>query len=176
MLREIWAGRRCTKAEQWFEEAAARMPGTLTAEELLASMAPGQRDHVRGCGACQDAAKDLVESRVLLTALKGSGADGRPFFAKRVMAAIASRESELEGATRAWAVVPKLASRFAGIATVLLLIGGALIYEGPLHKRAHPAAQAAQPAVESGTQLFEDNAPVPTNRDDVLVSLLERSQ
>ena len=177
MWRRIWLGRKqCIKAEQWFEEATGRLSEAPAAEELLASLEPSQRDHVRECGECQNALKDLLESRVLLAALKEPETENRPFFSRRVMAAIAAREMELERATRAWAVVPRLASRFAGIATVLLLIGGALVYEGPLHKQANQTTQTAQPAAESGTQLFEDNAAVPANRDDVLVSLLERGE
>lgn len=167
---------RCTNAEQWLEDAASSPAASVVIEDLRASLSSEQRDHLQHCADCQTALREFADSKALLRFLGRSPAEAPPFFAKRVMAAIAVREGELERAARAWALVPKLASRFAGIATILLLIGGAWAYEGPLHKSPNPAAQTAQPAAETGTQLFEDNATVPANRDDVLVSLLERGE
>lgn len=172
-----FGGRRCTKAEQWLEETAVTHLETPTAQDLLTTLGVAEREHIRRCSACQGALRDFIESRLLVNAVRPARPANHPFFAKRVMAAIASREGELERASRAWAVVPRLAARFAGVATVLLLIGGAWVYEGPL--RNPPAGDSAptlQPAVESGSQLFEDNAAVPASRDEVLVSLLERGQ
>lgn len=176
--RVRFGDKQCTKAEQWLEEIAVTHSDTpTTAEGLLISLGAAEQEHVRLCGDCQGAVRDFVESRILMNAVRPARSDDHPFFAKRVMAAITSREGELERASRAWAVVPRLAARFAGVATVLLLIGGAWVYEGPLHDRpSGERTQTVQPAAESGSQLFEDNAAVPANRDEVLVSLLERGQ
>ena len=160
----------CTRAQAWLEEAASRHPRAGAHEELLAEVPRDERQHVQECPACAQAVKDLLESRGLLRNLKMDEDKGNPFFAKRVLAAIAARETEIELATRTWAVIPRLASRLAGIAILVLLIAGTWIYEGPARKRAN------QPVMEPGAQLFEDNATVPTDRDDVLVSLLERGE
>lgn len=178
MQNGIRFGRKhCTKTEQWLEGIAIAQGEIPTAESLLASLGAAEQEHIHLCGVCQNAVRDFLESRILLNAVRPGRLEDHPFFAKRVMAAIASREGELERASRAWAVVPRLAARFAGVATVLLLIGGAWVYEGPLHNRpSGEPAPAVQPAAESGSQLFEDNAAVPANRDEVLVSLLERGQ
>lgn len=177
MWKELSFSRsRCRRVEGWLEETAELPEAAATVEGLCASLPPEQQGHLRACNECQAALRDFAESKALLHALKDQRTATPPFFAKRVMAMIASREGDLERATRAWALVPKLASRFAGVATVLLLVGGAWVYEGSLHKSASPLARTVQPAAEAGTQLFEDNAAVPANRDEVLVSLLERDQ
>lgn len=177
MWKEISFSRRgCRKAGAWLEEAADLPEASATADGLYASLSPEQQGHLRGCSDCQAALQDFADSRVLLHALRDRQTTTPPFFAKRVMAMIASCEGDLERAARAWAFVPKLASRFAGVATVLLLVGGAWVYEGSLHKSTSPLARTVQPAAEAGTQLFEDNVAVPANRDEVLVSLLERDE
>lgn len=162
--------KQCTRAEAWLEEAAARRPHARALEDLLTGVPEDEKTHVQSCPDCKDAVSDLLESRALFRNWNAAGVQGNPFFAERVLAAIASRESEMEQATRTWAVVPKLAARLAGIATLVLLIAGTWIYEGPARK------QANQPVVEPGSQLFEDNATVPADRDEVLVSLLERGE
>lgn len=169
--------KQCTKTEQWLEGITVEQGEMPTAESLLVNLGAAEQEHIRLCGACQSAVRDFIESRILLSAVRPPQSDDHPFFAARVMGAIASREGELERTSRAWAVVPRLAARFAGVAMVLLLIGGAWVYEGPLRNRPFgEPAQTVQPAAESGSQLFEDNAAVPANRDEVLVSLLERGE
>jgi hypothetical protein len=163
-------GERCERAAAWLEEAATRHPHAGAHEDLLLGLPKDEMQHVQECPVCAQAVKDLLESRGLLQNLKVDEDKGNPFFAKRVLASIAAREAEIELATRTWAVIPRLASRLAGIAILVLLIAGTWIYEGPARK------QANQPVMEPGAQLFEDNATVPADRDAVLVSLLERGE
>lgn len=162
--------KRCTRAEAWLEEAASCRPHARALEDVLVDAPEGDKQHVQNCRDCKEAVMDFLESRALFRNWNAAGVQGNPFFAKRILAAIAAREAEVEQSTRTWAVVPKLAARLAAIATLVLLIAGTWVYEGPARK------QVNQPVVEPGSQLFEDNSTVPTDRDEVLVSLLERSE
>jgi hypothetical protein len=172
MWKSLGFGRNeCAQAANWLEEAAALLPEASTADGLPTQLVPGDATHVRECAACQTALKVFLESRALLANLKDPERKSNPFFAKRVMAVIAAREAELERSTRAWAAVPRLAARLAGVAMLVLLIAGTWAYKTPARKHTN------QPVVaESSGQLIEDNSSVPVDRDEVLISLLERGK
>jgi hypothetical protein len=161
----------CQIIAMHLEEAAQGLPQAATHEQLLSAIPEDAKEHLRACPDCFQGIEDFLQSRKLLAALERNPGDlGNPFFEKRVMAAIAAREAQLEGPRGTWAFVPKLASRLAGVATIVLVVAGTWLYSGPARR------QANQPALENGTQLFEDNSAVPASRDDILVSLLERSE
>jgi hypothetical protein len=163
-------GSECWKALDLLEAAAPARGGATTLEEFLLLLPEGARKHVLECLACRAACQELLETRELLEPIERKKIEPGPFFVNRVLAAIRAREDEVERSTRAWAVVPRLASRLACIAALVLLVAGTWLYEGP---RRH---QAIQPSMEQGNAIFEDNAPVPTSKDEVLVSLLEKGQ
>ncbi len=54
-----------------------------------------------------------------------------PWFAPRVMAAIAARESELRQSLEAWAAVPRLAARLTWISGLALLVASTWLYQLP---------------------------------------------
>jgi hypothetical protein len=84
------------------------------------------------------------------------------------MEAIASREREIALLPTTWSVVPRLASRLAWAAGILLLVGSTWLYE-----RSGPARQK-EPGAASQEYLFEAPQPAP-NQDDVLISMAEKN-
>lgn len=99
------------------------------------------------------------EVRRLLRELDSRRAEPGPFFAKRVIAAIEARESELGRRSRAWAAVPTFASRLSAIAALLLVMAGTWLYTG------------GQRATVAQGGIFEDSAAAASssNQDDVFL-------
>ena len=110
-------------ARDWRGEIAA--PGTL-----LAQLPPDLRQHALSCEACRVFAEELAEARAILGVAECKAEPG-PFFLARVMASIASRESELESKAQTWAAVPRLASRLTVLASLGLLIAATWLYQMP---------------------------------------------
>lgn len=88
------------------------------------------RDHLARCADCHLLAENLSEVRNVL-ATRQTGPQPGPFFLKRVMAAIAQREAELDHLSQTWAAVPRLASRLTVLASLGLLIAAGWLYEQP---------------------------------------------
>lgn len=127
------------------------------------------REHAATCKDCQAAAGEILASRELLRALPASQAGkARPWFAPRVMAAIAAREAELRRSLDTWTAVPKLAARLTWACALALLLASTWLYEKP---RATPKSDT-DATVES---LFDAPA-ASTSQDDILASLLEKGQ
>src|SRR5207344_3351163 len=89
-----------------------------------------QRAHLAACAECQTAAEDILATRGILAELPRAAEPG-PWFAPRVMAAIAARESELRQSLEAWAAVPRFAARLTWISAVALLLAAGWLYESP---------------------------------------------
>src|SRR6266478_1328109 len=88
-----------------------------------------QQAHLAGCTECQAFADDLLMSRAILRDVPVA-APG-PWFAPRVMAAIAAREAELRQSLEAWAAVPRLAARLTWISGLALLVASTWLYQLP---------------------------------------------
>jgi len=99
------------------------------------------------------------EVQALLRDLESRRGEPGPFFAKRVMAAIAAQETEIARRSRAWAAVPTFASRLSAIAALLLVVAGTWLYTG------------RQTSVSTQGGLFEDSAAAAssTTQDEVFV-------
>jgi len=99
------------------------------------------------------------EVQALLRDLESRRSEPGPFFAKRVMAAIAAQETEIARRSRAWAAVPTFASRLSAIAALLLVVAGTWLYTG------------RQTSVSTQGGLFEDSAAAAssTTQDEVFV-------
>ena len=124
------------------------------------------REHATECAECRAIAEELLATRDLLKTLPASQAEiPRPWFAQRVMAAIAARELELRQSLDAWTAVPKLASRLTWASALALLLASTWLYERP-KSTPKPGGDAA---VES---LFDQPASSST-QDDILMSRLE---
>jgi predicted anti-sigma-YlaC factor YlaD len=122
------------------------------------------KEHVAACPECKAVADDMSISRALFRDVPASAALPGPWFAPRVMAAIAARESELRHSLEAWAAVPRFAARLTWISALALLLAGGWLYESP-----KPAQTSVnQPSVES---IFD--SPQSQTPDELL---LERAQ
>src|SRR5438046_10215566 len=114
---------------------------------------------------CEGSARAVLEvfrAKQLFQGAASLRQEERPWFAARVMAAIASRERELAERVTAWTEFPRFASRLTWVAAVLLLAGTTWFYE---------AVVRAPSYAPTGSQESIFEAPQPTTPDDVLVSL-----
>ena len=146
-----------------FREA---LEGDARAEVL----GPTLREHAATCSDCAAMAEEVLASRALLRALAGSpAATPGPWFAPRVMAAIAGRELQLRQSLDAWVAVPKLAASLTWACALALLLASTWLYERP---RSTPKPGAAG-TVES---LFDPPPASSATQDDILISQLEKVQ
>jgi len=88
-----------------------------------------QQKHLAACLACQAASADISMTRIVLRDVRAALPE--PWFAPRVMAAIAARESELRQSLEAWAAVPRLAARLTWISGLALLVASTWLYQLP---------------------------------------------
>jgi hypothetical protein len=95
------------------------------------ALSPVQQKHLAECPDCQSAADELLMSRILLKKIPSAAATPTPWFAPRVMAVIAARESELRRSLEAWAAVPRLAARLTWITALALLLASTWLYQLP---------------------------------------------
>ena len=104
-----------------------------------AALPPALREHAMACAECRAAVEDATASRALLQGLPSQASEPRPWFASRVMAAIAAREAELRRPVDAWTVVPRLAAKLSWASALALLLASTWLYERP---RPMPTKQA----------------------------------
>jgi hypothetical protein len=159
----------CVKLRDILEESAAARPEAVTVEQLILEWPAAECAHIAACVSCQEAAKDLLAAHEIFKGVTSNSQIERPWFATRVMAAIAARERELTEAASTWLAVPKFASRLAMASGALLLVASTWLYERPLSM---PNQQAANLAAQES--LFE--APPSMNQDDVLVPVRENNR
>ena len=160
MWNKLKENGECKRFRDGLEEAAAKMENAISVERLLADLSDEQRKHVTACMDCRQAANDLVKVKALFGAAS-FGEEERPWFAPRVMAAIASREKELAERVSSWAEFPRFASRLAWVAAILLLAGTTWFYEAVVRVPSYAAT--------GQESIFE--APQQTTPDDVLVGM-----
>jgi len=158
----------CERLQDLLESSAADVLGG-SIEELVESLPADERVHFADCRTCREALQDLLATRELLLGAVAPAEDGGPWFAKRVLSAIAARERELAFPASAWSMVPRLASRLAWASAIVLVAGSTWLYQRSSSSRIR------QPAASSQEYLFEAPAP-PMNQDDVLISMAERNQ
>jgi|SRR5579859_96817 len=161
MWDKLKENEKCRSFRDALEEAAARLEDATRIEELIALLPKEQREHVAACENCREAANDLVKVKALFNRADSFSAEERPWFATRVMAAIASRERELAQRVSTWTEFPRFASRLTWVAAILLLAGTTWFYEAVV--RAPSYAPTGQESI------FE--VPQQTTPDDVLVSM-----
>ena len=158
----------CRKLRDLLEDSAAARPDAVSIRELTEAVSAAAQTHIAACISCQEAAQDLLATREIFKGVASSAVVERPWFATRVMAAIAAREKELSEAASTWLAVPKLASRLAMASGALLLVVSTWLYERPL-----PASNQQATNLAAQESLFE--APPPMNQDDMLVPLPENN-
>jgi hypothetical protein len=141
---------------------------TATLQEFLAA-APHRRAHAASCEDCRIAAGEFLAARALLSAMPSQADRSRPWFASKVMAAIAARETDVRRLATAWTLVPRLASRLACISALAILVAGTWLYRKPVSSP--PSQRATEASVES---IFE-TSPAP-HQDDVFSGTVEKNQ
>jgi len=159
----------CRKLRDLLEDSASARSSSARVEEWSQTWPAAQRAHLATCGSCREAAQDLLATWEIFEGVASNAEMERPWFATRVMAAIAARERELSEAASPWLAVPRFASRVAMASGALLLVASTWLYERPLSTTNQQASTLA--AQES---LFE--APPPMNQDDVLVPAQENNR
>ena len=142
----------CRRLRDLFEEDAGAVP-VLSAE---------QQQHLAGCIECRAFADDKLTSRALLRDVPMSALPLGPWFAPRVMAAIAARESELRQSLEAWAAVPRFARRLTWISALALVLAGGWLYESPKFAQTSSNQTSAESIFDS---------PQSQAADDVLPSM-----
>jgi hypothetical protein len=157
----------CRDFQSQLEDAASATPGAKELSELLTAAPAALREHAAACSACRAAAENIPEARALLAELPSHAALAGPWFAPRVMAAIAARKAEFSRAADTWTFLPKLAARLTWASAVALLLASGWLYQKPVSTSPKPVLTdiTGEPLV--------DNA-APANTDDVLVSLAEK--
>ncbi|HLZ50540.1 MAG TPA: hypothetical protein VKP61_07315 [Candidatus Acidoferrum sp.] len=161
-------GADCRDFQMQLEDAAAAASKARELPELLAALPEALKKHMTECGNCRAAVSNILEARVLLAELPSHASIAGPWFAPRVMAAIAARKAEFGRATDTWTFLPKLAARLTWASAIALLLASGWLYQTPVSTSTKPAVVTditGEPLVYSAT---------PADNDEVLVSLAEK--
>jgi hypothetical protein len=161
--------RREKKVCSNFLDMIANTANIATLQEFLASATPDQRAHAAACEACRIAVEEFLAARTLLNALPSRGNAPRPWFASKVMAAIAAREIEVRRLATAWTLVPRLASRLACISALAILVAGTWLYRKPA------SSPPGQTGTEASVESIFEGSPAPS-QDDVFLNTVEKNQ
>lgn len=156
----------CSEVRAQVEDIAAAAPSAKSVAELLAAAPAALQRHAKDCAVCREAAASILTTRALLSALPSSADAGGPWFASRVMAAIAAQKAELARAADTWTFLPKLAARLTWASSVVLLLASAWLYQRPVTT---PPAATRAVATDITGEPFVDSTPAPAD-DEFLLS------
>jgi hypothetical protein len=163
----------CRQFQMQIEDAAGAAPNAKELSELLAAAPAPLKEHTIVCTNCRAAAGNILAARALLAELPSYAATAGPWFAPRVMAAIAARKAELSRGADTWTFLPRLAARLTWASSIALLLASAWLYQKPATlQSANTAAKsvatdiAGDPVVDPATQ--------PNADDEFLLSLAEK--
>jgi hypothetical protein len=151
----------CRRLRDKVEETAAKQSDAVSVRNLREELTAEERKHVDTCRDCQEAVQELFAARELLQGVRSFSHEERPWFAARVMAAIAARERELADRVTAWTEFPRFASRLTWVAVIVLLASTTWFYESVVRTPSHPV---------NGSQESIFEAPQQTTPDDILIS------
>jgi hypothetical protein len=160
---------QCRELQMRLEDAATAAPAATELPELLSALPAGLKDHVVACLVCRSAAENLLAARALLAEMQPRAELAGPWFASRVMAAVAGRRAELARVPDTWTFLPKLASRLTWASTIALLLLSGWLYQRP----ASTASTSNTVLTDITGEPLVSNA-TPANNDEVLVSLAEK--
>jgi len=150
---------------QEFREELEALPLKNT-ESVLVGLSPASLAHASGCAECREAAEDLALTRAALQPLGELSPEPGPWFATRVMAAIAGRESEMDLSDALWVSIRRLAPRLVAVCALLLLLASTWTYQLRRVEISGP------PQVASNESVLEPGQSAPLN-DDVLINATE---
>jgi len=144
-------------------EGAQLEGASLEGTSEVSALSGAQQKHLAACPECQQVADDILMARTVLRAMPRHSEVSAPWFAPRVMAAIAAKESELRQSLEAWAAIPRLAARLTWVSALALLLASTWLYESPKFAQNVAQNSGTQSTVES---LFD--SPQSAATDDVL--------
>jgi predicted anti-sigma-YlaC factor YlaD len=155
----------CRRIRDVLERASE---SSATADDLVgaseaSTLSVTQQEHLAACSECRQAAEDILATRTMLSDMPRHAEGSAPWFAPRVMAAIAVKESELRQSLEAWAAVPRFAARLTWVSALALLLASTWLYKSPQATQNVAQNSRNQSAVES---LFD--SPQSSASDDVL--------
>jgi hypothetical protein len=171
LLNKNW---ECSDFRSRLDNAATDAPHANSIAALLSALPIALQQHAQSCGECRQAAEDIVTARQALAGFPSSAQLASPWFAGRVMAAIAERKAELARAADTWTFFPRLAAHLTWASSVALLLASAWLYQKPASVPAEPSARAVATDI-TGEPLVENSAPQ-TSDDDALLSLIEKDK
>jgi hypothetical protein len=145
------------------QDECSRLRDALENVADLAALSSTHQEHLAACPACQEASSDISISRIALRDVPARAASPGPWFASRVMAAIAAKESELRQSLDAWAAVPRLAARLTWLSALALLVASTWLHQLP---KSTPVS-GNEGAVESLFDSPQSSAP----QEDVVLPL-----
>lgn len=148
------------------EAASQRRPEAFAREELLVELPPNLLEHVESCKACAIHIDNLLTTRNILRGYAPPANFDAPWFAARVMAMISAEERVRAGQEAVWRVLPRLASRLAGVAALVLILAGGWLIKRPVESATEVAA----------TESLFDTSQTQVTHEDVLGSVLEKAR
>lgn len=151
----------CRRLRDKVEETAAKQADAVSVKNLREELTAEERKHLESCQDCQEAVQELFAAKELFRPVPSFRQEERPWFAARVMAAIAARERELAERVTAWTEFPRFASRLTWVAVIVLLASTTWFYESVVRTPTHPV---------NGSQESIFEAPQQTTPDDILIS------
>lgn len=163
----------CSDVQTQLEAAANLAPSAKQLAELFGAAPAVVQAHAASCEACREYANGILQSRSVLGALPSNAGLAGPWFAPRVMAMIAARRAELARVPDTWSLLPKLAARLTWASAVALLLASGWLYQRPTVNNTQTSAKAAVTDI-TGEPVHDTS--MPSNNDEVLVSLAERPQ
>jgi hypothetical protein len=156
----------CRAFREAAEAAASRHRDILVKQDLFTELPEQLRRHSESCEECSRNLDSLLTARSALRGYAPQESFDAPWFAARVMAEICAQERVREGREVIWSAVPRLASRFAGVAALVLILAGGWLIKRPAQKPS---------SVVTMDSLF-DTSQSPATRDDVLSSVLGKAR
>jgi hypothetical protein len=164
----------CRGFQMQLEDAAGAESSAKELSDLLALAPTALKEHAIACADCRAAAENIFAARALLAVLPSYAATAGPWFAPRVMAAIAARKAELGRAADTWTFLPKLAARLTWASSIVLLLASAWLYQKPATM---PSATTTAKSV--ATDIAGDpvvDPATPSNADDEFLPSLAEKQ
>ena len=151
----------CGRLRDRVEAMAAKQADAVSVKTVREELTAEERKHIDTCRDCQEAVRELFAAKELFERVPSFSQEERPWFAARVMAAIAARERELAERVTAWTEFPRFASRLTWVAVIVLLASTTWFYESVVRTPSHPV---------NGSQESIFEAPQQTTPDDILIS------
>jgi hypothetical protein len=161
----------CSKWQDWLDAAPGSPDGDAPLQNLqqfAATLSASDKLHLDECHDCRIATDAWLVARQSLQTLTRQAAPAPPWFAARVMAAIAARQEESLRPAGAWTIVPRFAARLAWASAAILLVASTWLYQKPLSRPSAPAT-----VNNNAAEGLFDTQPPPVTEDEVLVSLAE---